>query len=130
LLSAAKPLFSASGACYLSLKEVENLYFFKNSALFTCVCEIFVVPLQRNMIPRIKSYQPLADFQLLVSFDDGRKVRYDVADDIKTLPAFRDLKTEPGLFENAQLDASRTCIYWNDQIDLPSDTIYEYGVAL
>ena len=63
------------------------------------------------MIPRIKSYQPLADFQLLVSFDDGRKVRYDVADDIKTLPAFRDLKTEPGLFENAQLDASRTCIY-------------------
>ena len=36
------------------------------------------------MVPRIKSYQPLADFQLLVSFDDGRKVRYDVADDIKT----------------------------------------------
>ena len=72
------------------------------------------------MIPRIKSYQPLADFQLLVSFDDGRKVRYDVAEDIKALPAFRDLKTEHGLFENAQLDASRTCIYWNDQIDLPS----------
>ncbi|MBR6064971.1 MAG: DUF2442 domain-containing protein [Paludibacteraceae bacterium] len=82
------------------------------------------------MIPRIKSYQPLADFQLLVSFDDGRRVRYDVADDIKTLPAFHDLKTEHGLFENAQLDASRTCIYWNDQIDLPSDAIYEYGVAL
>ena len=82
------------------------------------------------MIPRIKSYQPLADFQLLVSFDDGRKVRYDVADDIKTLPAFRDLQTEHGLFENAQLDASRTCIYWNDQIDLPSDAIYEYGVSL
>ena len=33
------------------------------------------------MIPRIKSYQPLQDYQLLVSFDDGRKVRYDVADD-------------------------------------------------
>lgn len=30
------------------------------------------------MVPRIKSYQ------LLVSFDDGRMVRYDVADDIKT----------------------------------------------
>lgn len=82
------------------------------------------------MIPRIKSYQPLKDFQLLVSFDDGKRVRYDVAEDIATLPAFRDLKTEHGLFENAQLDTSRTCIYWSDQIDLPSDAIYEYGVAV
>lgn len=82
------------------------------------------------MIPRIKSYQPMQDFQLLVSFDDGRKVRYNVADDIHTLPAFRDLETECGLFENAQLDSSRTCIYWNDQIDLPSDAIYEFGVAV
>jgi len=82
------------------------------------------------MISRIKSYQPLPDYQLHVSFDDGRKVRYDVADDIHSLPAFRDLETEHGLFENAQLDASRTCIYWNDRIDLPSDAIYEYGVAV
>ncbi|MBR6508116.1 MAG: DUF2442 domain-containing protein [Paludibacteraceae bacterium] len=82
------------------------------------------------MIPRIKSYQPLQGYQLLVSFDDGRKVRYDVAKDIELLPAFRDLQTESGLFENAQLDTSRTCIYWNDQIDLPSDAIYEYGTAL
>ena len=81
------------------------------------------------MIPRIKSYQMLPNFQMLVSFDDGRRVRYDVADDIKTLPAFRDLETEQGLFENAQLDISRTCIYWNDRIDLPSDVIYEYGIA-
>jgi len=86
---------------------------------------------QRNrMIPRIRSYQPLQNYQLLVSFDDGRRVRYDVADDIQTLPAFRDLETEHGLFENAQLDSSRTCIYWNDRIDLPSDAIYEYGVIV
>ena len=82
------------------------------------------------MIPRIKSYQPLKDYQLLVSFDDGKQVRYDVSDDIAALPAFKDLQTERGLFENAQLDASRTCIYWNDQIDLPSDVIYEYGVTV
>ena len=82
------------------------------------------------MIPRIKTYQPLSNFQLLVSFDDGRQVRYDVGEDIATLPAFSTLRTENGLFENAQLDKSRTCIYWNDQIDLPSDTIYEYGVVI
>ena len=80
------------------------------------------------MIPRIKSFEPMRDYQLLVTFDDGRVVRYDVQDDIREIPAFKDLETIHGLFTNAQLDASRTCIYWNDQIDLPSDTIYEYGI--
>ena len=37
------------------------------------------------------------------------------------------LKTEYGLFENYQLDESRTCVYWNDRVDLPSDTLLEYG---
>ena len=70
----------------------------------------------------------MKDYQLLVTFDDGRVVLYDVMDDIRTIPAFKELELEYGLFLNAQLDPSRTCIYWNDQIDLPSDTIYEYGV--
>ena len=82
------------------------------------------------MIPRIREIKPLKDYQLLVSFDDGKKVRYNVADDIAVLPAFKDLKTEHSLFENAQLDSSRTCVYWSDQIDLPSDAIYEYGVSV
>lgn len=79
------------------------------------------------MIPKIKSFCPLKDFLLEVAFDDGRIVRYDLKDDIRTIPDFRTLETVCGLFQNAQLDASRTCIYWNDRIDLPSDTIYEYG---
>ena len=32
------------------------------------------------MIPRIKSIQPLENFVLLVEFDDGNKVFYDVKD--------------------------------------------------
>lgn len=80
------------------------------------------------MIPRIRQIQPQKDYRLLVSFDDGRRVQYNVAEDIAALPTFRDLVTECGLFENAQLDSSRTCVYWSDQIDLPSDAIYEYGV--
>lgn len=70
----------------------------------------------------------MKDYRLLVTFDDGRIVLYDVKDDIRTIPALKELEMEYGLFPNAQLDPSRTCIYWNDQIDLPSDTIYEYGV--
>ena len=79
------------------------------------------------MIPRIKSFCPLENYQLKVVFDDGRVVIYDLKDDIRTIPDFQVLETECCLFQNVQLDASRTCLYWNDRIDLASDTIYEYG---
>lgn len=80
------------------------------------------------MIPRIKSIKPMEGFKLHVVFDDGRDVLYDVGEDIKNIPSYEDLKTVYGLFNQAQLDPSRTCVFWNDYIDLPSDTIYEYGV--
>ena len=80
------------------------------------------------MIPRIKSIQPLDNFILLVEFDNGKKVAYDVKDDIKTLADFRVLETEYGLFRNARLDSSRTCVYWTERVDIPSDTILEYGI--
>lgn len=67
------------------------------------------------------------DYLLSVQFDDGRKVVYDVAEDIDTIVAFSDLKTVEGLWSQVQLDKSRTVVFWNDWIDLPSDTIYEYG---
>ena len=80
------------------------------------------------MFPRIKEMRPLKDYKLLVLFDSGERVVYDVADDIRQLEDFTVLKTEPGLFENVQLDESRTCVYWSDRVDLASDTILEYGV--
>ena len=79
------------------------------------------------MIHRIKDIQPLDDFILLVEFDDGKKVKYDVKDDIRTLADFKVLESKYGLFQNVRLDSSRTCVYWNDRVDIPSDTILEYG---
>ena len=80
------------------------------------------------MIPRIKSVNPMPNYFLQVVFDDGKDVLYDVKDDIQTITSYSDLKTIHGLFEQVQLDQSRTCVFWNDMIDLPSDTIYEYGL--
>lgn len=80
-------------------------------------------------IPRIKKMSVLDDYFLFVEFDDGYKVLYDVKDDIKTIPSFRALVDVYGLFKQARLDSSRTCVYWNDEIDLASDSIYEYGKA-
>ena len=79
------------------------------------------------MIPRISRIEPMADFKIRVTFDEGRVVVYDVGADINEIKAFEDLKTLPYLFKNATLDSSRTCIVRNERIDLPSDTIYEYG---
>ena len=82
------------------------------------------------MLPRIKEVKPMRDYCLRVVFDDGRKVLYDVKEDIDQIESYRDLETIHGLFNQVQLDSSRTCVYWNDEIDLPSDTLYEYGKAI
>ena len=80
------------------------------------------------MIPRIKSITPLDNYYLRVEFDGGEEVIYDVNEDIRNISAFSELKTVPHLFGEVRLDSSRTCVYWNDRIDLPSDTILEYGM--
>lgn len=82
------------------------------------------------MIPKIKKIEPKENFILFIEFEDGKQVLYDVKEDIETIPQYTDLKTITGLFKQVQLDKSRTCIYWNDNIDLPSDTLYEYGKSI
>ena len=78
------------------------------------------------MINRISSLAPLPDYLLAVTFDDGKRVIYDLSSDFN-LPGYSVLRDVPGLYRNAQLDQSRTCVYWNVDVDLPSDIIYEYG---
>lgn len=75
---------------------------------------------------RINSVEPMANYILAVSFDDGKKVLYDVEDDMN-LPGYSILRETEGLFQQVQLDQSRTCVYWNEDVDLPADAIYEYG---
>lgn len=79
---------------------------------------------------RIRTVSPGKDFTLDVTFDDGKSVVYDVKEDMRNIRSYMALREEHGLFEQVQLDESRTCVYWNDEIDLPSDAIYEYGVTV
>ena len=39
------------------------------------------------------------------------------------ISAFGNLRTVDGLWSQAQLDKSRTVVYWNDWIDIPSGTM-------
>lgn len=82
------------------------------------------------MIPKIKNIVPLENFRLYVTFDDEKEVIYDVMEDIETLPNYHLLKDLHGFFQQVQLDQSRTCVFWNEEIDLPSDSIYEYGTPI
>lgn len=77
------------------------------------------------MIPKIKNVKPLKNYLLEISFDDGKCGIYDVKDDINTISQYKDLQEIQGMFEQVQLDKSRTCVFWSDDIDLPSDIIYE-----
>ena len=79
------------------------------------------------MIPRIKSVNDGNDYKLEVLFDDGKRVLYDVKEDINQIPDFKDLIAIDGLWKQFALDESRTCRYWNDRIDWASDSVYEYG---
>ena len=79
------------------------------------------------MIPRIKKLEALDDYVLYVVFDDGKIVEYDVKEDMDMIDSYKALREVNGLFKQVNLDESRTCIYWSDEIDLPSDMIYEYG---
>lgn len=79
-----------------------------------------------DMIQRISTVTPLSDYRLSVCFDDGKCVIYDVKEDMH-LPGYGALREVYGLFGQVQLDKSRTCVFWNEDIDLPSDVIYQYG---
>lgn len=79
-----------------------------------------------TMIERIKSLTPLNNFILRVEFLDGYTVLYDVKRNF-SLSGYELLRDVPGLFASAQLDQSRTCVYWNEDIDLSSDSIREHG---
>lgn len=65
------------------------------------MCNIIDLARERtvSVIIRINNVKPLDDYVLLVAFDDGKVVEYDVKDDINTLPGYDDLKNITGLWQ-------------------------------
>lgn len=61
------------------------------------------------MIQRVNIITPLPDYRLSVSFDDGERVIYDVKED-RHLPGDQQLRDVTELFQQVQLDKSRTCV--------------------
>ena len=76
-------------------------------------------------IPRIKSVTPIANFQLLVRFDNGVEKIYDCMR-LLSRPVFELLKV-PAFFRAVRVDPGGYGISWSDDIDLSEYELWTNG---
>ena len=79
------------------------------------------------MFYKIASVEPLPQFVLRVSFQNGRKKIYDIKALSGKWPVFRDLETIPGLFPMVRVDMGGYGVSWNDDIDISCNELWENG---
>lgn len=76
---------------------------------------------------KIKAIEPLPDRVLLVSFDDGRRVRFEPTEYLAGYAGYDVFSVAPGLFNQAKPDRARRCVCWTESVFLPADLIYAEG---
>ena len=76
------------------------------------------------MNPRPIDVRPLENFKLLLTFQNGEKKIFDVRP-LLSMPIYAPLKNE-SFFKAVKADGA--CVYWNDDIDLCPDMVYEDSV--
>ena len=72
------------------------------------------------MNPRSIAVKPLEDDELLITFQNGETKIFD-AKPLLSLPLYKSLNNK-GFFCIAKADGM--CIYWNEDIDLCPDMVY------
>lgn len=75
------------------------------------------------MNPRPIKVEPLENYELLITFKNG-EVKIFNAKPILNFPLCKELNNK-GFFSLAK--ANGMCVYWNDDIDLCPDMVYEGG---
>lgn len=80
------------------------------------------------MFNKIKSVQTLEDYMLLITFENGVQKYYDIKPLCQKWKIFKDLIITPNLFKNVQVDTGGYGIYWNDDIDLSCNELWENGI--
>lgn len=76
--------------------------------------------------PRVTEVIPNDNYELILTFNNGEKRKFDV----KTLfkyPMYEPLKNI-GFFKLVKVD--NMCVYWNDDIDICPDALYQQSVLL
>lgn len=78
------------------------------------------------MHPRPKSVRSGDDYTLRVTFQNGEERVYDMKPWLP-YPLFQPLHN-PVFFNTVKTDG--TCVFWNDDIDLCPDTLYEKSIPV
>lgn len=82
------------------------------------------------MTHRIQNVKVLDDLILEAVFMGGEIVRYDVKQLFTQFPQFKALLAAQQLFAKAAVDAGGYGIYWNDELDLDAESIWENGIII
>lgn len=82
------------------------------------------------MFHKVKSITPEKDYRLLVQFSEGTTKQYDVTRLFDKWPVFQELKRTPGLFECVKIDAGGYGVFWNDEIDLECEELWDNGKTI
>ena len=82
------------------------------------------------MTHRIKSVTPLKNFIVSAVFQNGVEKEYDIKNLFSIFPQFRDFEVIEGLFEQVKVDVGGCGIFWNDELDLDANDIWEDGLEV
>ena len=82
------------------------------------------------MFHKVKNVKPLKKYTLLVTFQDGTVKTYDISPLFTEIESFTSLQSISHLFEQVKVDAGGYGIYWNDEIDLSCDELWDNGILL
>jgi hypothetical protein len=82
-----------------------------------------------NGIPRIKEVIPADDLNIVATFDNGIKKKYDVMRMVNKYSVFGQLRNK-ALFNMVKVDCGGFGIIWNDEIDLSEYEIWQNGVQV
>ena len=82
------------------------------------------------MFNNVATVTPLADYILLVKFENGTSKKYDIKPLFSKWAVFNDLVIQQGLFELVKVDTGGFGITWNDNIDLSCDELWNNGIEL
>lgn len=79
------------------------------------------------MFHKVKEVSALDKYCLEVIFINNTKKIYDVKRLFSKWPIFNDLKNIKGLFKNVKVDTGGYGVFWNDELDLSSEELWDNG---
>ena len=82
------------------------------------------------MTQKIVSVKPMENCILRVGFQNGIEKTYDMRILYPIFPQFEVFETDKELFKRVQVDMGGYGIFWNDELDLDANDIWEDGIEV